>query len=83
MPRRAQDPNCPYFFYSGRSEIALEYAQRSAEGTMNAVFRRSGVQNAKTHRFRHTLATRMLEQGASYEDVAAVLGNSARIVEKH
>ena len=83
VPRRAQDPNCPYFFYSGRGGIPIEYAQRSAEGTMNAVFRRSGVQSAKTHRFRHTLATRMLEQGASYEDVAAVLGNSARIVEKH
>lgn len=83
VPRRSEDPNCPWFFYSGREEIEIEYAQRSAEGTMRAVFNRSGVKNAKTHRFRHTLATRMLEQGASYEDVAAVLGNSARIVEKH
>ncbi len=83
VPRRAENPNCPYYFYSGRQEIEIEYAQRSAEGTMRAVFNRSGVRNAKTHRFRHTLATRMLEQGASYEDVAAVLGNSARIVEKH
>ncbi len=83
VPRTAQDPSCPYFFYNGRDDIPIEYAQRSAEGTMKAVFKRSGITNAKTHRFRHTLATRMLEQGASYEDVSVVLGNSARIVEKH
>ena len=82
LPVRAEDPTCPYFFYSGRGGD-IEYAQRSAERTMQAVFKRSGVRNAKTHRFRHTLATRMLEKGASYEDVAVVLGNSARIVEKH
>ena len=82
-PRTADDPTCPYFFYHGRDEIDIEHAQRSMEGTMNAVFKRSSVPNAKTHRFRHTLATRMLEKGASFEDVAAVLGNSARIVEKH
>ena len=83
LPSRAPDSSCPYFFYSGRDEIAIEYAQRSVEGTMRALFRRSGVKNAKTHRFRHTLATRMLEKGASLEDVAALLGNSARIVERY
>ncbi len=73
--------NCPYYFYSpGRN---LENAIRRASRTLKSVFRTSGVANAKSHRFRHTLATRMLEQGASFEDVAAVLGNSARIVEKH
>jgi integrase/recombinase XerD len=35
------------------------------------------------HRFRHTLAIRMLNAGSSMEDVAAVLGNSPGIVAKH
>ena len=74
-------PGCPYFFYNGRSDV--ECAMRCPERTLRAVFKRSGVANAKSHRFRHTLATRMLEQGASFEDVAVVLGNSARIVEKY
>jgi hypothetical protein len=32
---------------------------------------------------RHTLATELLENGWTYEDVAEVLGNSAVIVRKH
>jgi site-specific recombinase XerD len=35
------------------------------------------------HMFRATLAVRLLNSGASLENVAALLGNSARIVEKH
>ena len=75
------DTDCPWFFYNGFRNIGN--AVKRCWRTMDSVFRLSGVKGAKTHRFRHTLATRMLEQGASYEDVAVVLGNSARIVEKH
>ncbi len=60
--------------------LAMRYAGLSIR---DAYLLRRDATNAKSHRFRHTLATRMLEQGASFEDVAAVLGNSARIVEKH
>ena len=75
------EPDCPYYFFApGRDP---DGAVRRAIRTMAAVFRRAGIRNGKTHRFRHTLATRMVENGASFEDVAAVLGNSARIVEKH
>jgi site-specific recombinase XerD len=48
-----------------------------------AVFRKSGVKSAHAHRYRHTLATRLLEQGASFELVADVLGNSPAVVRKH
>ncbi len=44
---------------------------------MRAVFNRSGVRSAMTHRFRHTLATRMLGQGASYPVSKAVGSASA------
>jgi integrase len=50
---------------------------------MAAVFKRSGVKNAHAHRFRHTLATRLLGEGATYEQVADILGNSPEIVRKH
>ena len=75
------DSDCPYFFYNGRSHQGN--AIKRAVRTMGCVFRLSGVAGARTHRFRHTLATRMLAEGATYEDVAAVLGNSSVIVEKH
>ena len=35
------------------------------------------------HRFRHTLAADLLSKGASIEDVAAILGNSPGVVQKH
>jgi len=54
-----------------------------AERTLAAVFRKSGVKNAHAHRYRHTLATRLLEQGATFEQVADILGNSPAVVRKH
>ena len=71
----------PYFFWNG--VMSARALIGTAERTMAAVFKQSGVANAGTHRFRHTLATRMLEEGATFEDVAAILGNSPRVVEKH
>ena len=70
-----------YFFWSGNG--AKNSMVRAAERTLTAVFKASGVEHAHAHRFRHTLATELLEQGWTYEDVAEVLGNSAAIVKKH
>ena len=41
------------------------------------------MKGAHAHRFRHTLATELLGRGASFEDVADILGNSPAIVRKH
>ena len=54
-----------------------------AERTLAAVFKKSGVKNTHAHRYRHTLATRLLEQGATFEQVADILGNSPAVVRKH
>ena len=54
-----------------------------AERTLSAVFNKSGVKDAHAHRYRHTLATRLLEQGATFEQVADILGNSPEVVRKH
>ena len=54
-----------------------------AERALAAVFRKSLVQRAHAHRFRHTLATELLGRGASFEEVADILGNSPEIVRKH
>jgi site-specific recombinase XerD len=70
-----------YFFWSGNG--AKDSMVRAAERTLTSVFTASGVANAHAHRFRHTLATELLENGWTYEDVAEVLGNSAAIVRKH
>jgi hypothetical protein len=51
--------------------------------TLSRVFEISGVPHAHAHRFRHTLATALLEQGWTTEDVADVLGSSPNIIRKH
>jgi len=80
FPRGAQ-PDCRYYFWNGTtSERAIVGI---AERTLAAVFKKSGVAKAHAHRFRHTLATELLGAGASFEEVADVLGNSPEIVRKH
>ena len=54
-----------------------------AERTLAAVFKKSGVEKAHAHRYRHTLATRMLAQGNTFELVADILGNTPEMVRKH
>jgi integrase len=41
------------------------------------------ISGGHAHRFRDTLAVRLLEQGASLYDVAKILGNSHQVVAKH
>jgi integrase len=80
LPRNAAH-DCPYYFWNGvtsrRAVVGI------AERTVASVFRKSGVKDAHAHRYRHTLATRLLEQGATFEQVADILGNSPEVVRKH
>ena len=80
MPRNAAH-DCPYFFWNGQTlkRAAIGIAER----TLGAVFKKSGVKKAHAHRYRHTLATRLLGAGASFQEVADILGNTAEIVRKH
>ena len=78
-PRGCTDSE--YVFWSGNGQA--DSMVRAAERTLSAVFLKSEVQGAHAHRFRHILATELLEKGWTYEDVAEVLGNSAAIVRKH
>ncbi len=80
LPRNCGEET-KWFFWNG---ITSERAMKGiAERTLAAVFHKSGVDRAHAHRFRHTLATELLGRGASFEDVADILGNSPEIVRKH
>lgn len=71
----------PYFFWNG---LSSERSMKSiAERSLRSVFAKSKVVKAHAHRFRHTLATELLGKGASFEDIADILGNSPEIVRKH
>ena len=80
LPRNAAI-DCPYFFWN--DQTSRREVVGIAERTLGAVFKKSGVKNARAHRFRHTLATRLLERGATFEQIADILGNSPDVVRKH
>jgi integrase len=81
LPRNAP-LDCPYYFWNGDSSRRAVVG--IAERTLTAVFKKSGVKGAHAHRYRHTLATRLLGQGAAtFEQVADILGNSPEVVRKH
>jgi site-specific recombinase XerD len=80
LPRGTEDGG-PFFFWNGT--MSKRAAVGIAERTLAAVFKASGVAKAHAHRFRHTLATRLLGSGASEQEVADILGNSPAIVRKH
>jgi hypothetical protein len=67
-------------FAGWASAFASSFTALPVLRTLAAVFKKSSVQRAHAHRFRHTLATELLGRGASFEEVADILGNSPDIV---
>jgi len=69
-----------HYFWSGEGN------PKSCVGDWQRTFRRlsslSGC-HIHAHRWRHTFATTLLSKGVPVSEVAAILGNSPRIVEKH
>ncbi len=69
-----------YLFWSGAGN------PKSCVGDWQRTLRRLGViagVHVHAHRWRHTFATQLLSKGVPVSEVAAILGNSPRIVEKH
>jgi site-specific recombinase XerD len=53
------------------------------EERLKKVFVLAGFPEAHSHMLRDTFATRLLNKGVPIETVAALLGNTTKIVEKH
>ena len=72
-----------YFFWNGR--CLRTSAVKIWETTFARVFELADIPKHKAfiHNFRHSFATDLLARGIPIEDVATLLGNSVRIVEKH
>jgi integrase len=72
---RGGDTDCPYYFWNATTPLRMvvEIARR----TLAVVFRESDVEDAHAHRYRLTLATRLFEQGTTFEEIAEILGTPA------
>ena len=69
------------FFPSGN--VSLRSLVKGAPRTLAAAFERSGVKKAQPHRFRHTLASELLGKGGTYEEIAAILGDSPATIRRY
>lgn len=69
-----------YYFWTGESKLST--AVGSWRRSLEVVFTAAGVAG-NPHKFRHTFATTLLSNGTSVEQVAKILGNSPKIVERH
>lgn len=78
---RASGKGCPYFLWNGHT--SRRQIVTMGHKTLAAVFKKAGVANARTHRFRHSLATEILAKGGTIQDVADVLGISSHVAAKH
>jgi len=63
---------------AGEKRIAVTYWHKWIRALLNT----SGLPDATSHKFRHTLAIEMIRHGATFEDVAAALGNTVAVVAK-
>ena len=81
VPPPVGDIDSRFFLWNGTGKPKTH--KRHVDRCLKAVFKKSGVEGEHAHRFRHTLATELLGRGASFEEVANILGNSPEIVRRH
>jgi integrase len=70
-----------FYFTTGNGKVktwTTEWEER-----LKKVFVLAGMPDAHSHMLRDTFATRLLVQGVPLETVAALLGNTVKVVEKH
>jgi site-specific recombinase XerD len=70
-----------YWFWSNKS--ALRTAVGKWQRRMLKLFREAGIVHGHPHRFRHTFAVSLLEQGYTLQTVADALGDTLEVAEKH
>jgi integrase/recombinase XerC len=71
----------PYYFWTGLGEV--EGHCKTVIDSLACVYRLSKVEQAHSHRFRHTLATELLSEGAEIEAVADLLGDAPKTIRRH
>jgi site-specific recombinase XerD len=78
------NPRYVFWNYTGSGPASDEQKRAVSEKFfqryMRTLLDKAGLPNATGHKLRHTLAIEMIRHGASYEDVAAALGNTVAVV---
>ena len=70
-----------YWFWTNK--CTLKTAVSKWQFRMLKLFRAAGIVGGHPHRFRHTFAVSLLEQGKTLQTVADALGDTLKVAEKH
>jgi site-specific recombinase XerD len=70
-----------YWFWTNK--CTLKTAVGKWQFRMLKLFRAAGIVNGHPHRFRHTFAVSLLEQGYTLQTVADALGDTLEVAQKH
>jgi site-specific recombinase XerD len=82
LPRpKAATADCELYFASGTSSVRS--LVKGAWRSLSAVFKLAAVPGAHPHRFRHTLATELLGNGGTIDQVAEILADSPSTIRRH
>jgi integrase/recombinase XerD len=73
-------PNKSNDFFFATGEGKKQTAVNNWRDDLSKLFTRAEVEGAHPHRYRHTLAASLLEQGVTVTEVAMILGNSPQLV---
>ena len=73
--RARPQKDSPWLFVSRRPPFTEQRRQHHVRNTMADLFRRAGLRHARVHSLRHSAATEMVNRGATFKEVADVLGH--------
>jgi site-specific recombinase XerD len=82
LPRPKGSTQDGAMFFSG-GEASVRSLVKGAERTLGVVFKRAKVEGAHPHRFRHTVASELIGRGATFEEVAGILGDTPNTIRRH
>lgn len=74
---RVRPQNSPQIFASRQPPFTPQRCLSHVSHCMASLFRRAGLLHVHSHSLRHTTATRMVNSGASFKEVADVLGHKS------
>lgn len=73
--RARPQKDSPWLFVPRRPPFTEQRRRDHARRTMGDLFRRAGLRHSRVHSLRHSAATEMLNCGASFKEIADVLGH--------
>jgi integrase len=72
---RARAQKSPQIFASRQPPFTEQRCQNHVHHCMTYLFQRAGLPHTRVHSLRHTAATQMVNRGATFKEIADVLGH--------